>query len=82
MRLGDGNVLGFFKSGLDADAHGLITIAVSTIFLFVCFFPATHAGMEEYILDLFMVIYMELNECEEEKTALIGEDFMGDSGFL
>ena len=35
MRLGDGNVLGFFKSGLDADAHGLITIAVSTIFLFV-----------------------------------------------
>ena len=38
--------------------------------------------MEEYILDLFMVIYMELNECEEEKTALIGEGFMGDSGFL
>ena len=45
MRLGDGNVLGCFKSGLDADVHGLIMIAVSTIFLFVCFSPATHAGV-------------------------------------
>lgn len=39
--------------------------------------------MEEYLLDLFMVFYMELTECEEEKKkALIGEDFMGYSGFL
>lgn len=57
-------VLVFFKSCLNVDVHGLIMIAVSTTF----FSPATHAGMEEYILDLCMVIYMELNECEEKKN--------------
>ena len=61
-------MLGFFKSCLTVDVYGLIMIAVSTIF-FVCFSPATHAGMEEYILDLFMVFYMELTECKEEKKS-------------
>lgn len=59
-------MLGFFKSCLTVDVHGLIMIAVSTIFFFS---PVTHAGMEEYLLDLFMVFYMELTECEEEKKS-------------